>query len=137
MTGPTGTPKPRLLDRLREAPRSPALQHGKGAKDRLTMLPQAVKGPLTGHLKHVREIHQGDLQGGWGRVNIPFALARKYPNAAAEWGWQYVFSADHRWVNKQTGDQGRHHLHESAVQRTVKEAVRKAGIVKRATCHTF
>ncbi len=67
---------------------------------------------------------------------MPFALARKYPNAA-EWGWQYVFSADHRWVNKQTGDQGRHYVHESAVQRTVKEAVRKAGIVKRATCHTF
>jgi len=64
-------------------------------------------------------------------------LALKYPHAAAEWGWQFVFPADHRWVNPQTGEEGRHHVHESAVQRAIKEAVRRAGLVKHATCHTF
>jgi integron integrase len=110
---------------------------GKGAKDRITVLPQAVKGPLAEHLKRVRAIHQSDMQDGWGRVPLPDALARKYPNAAADWRWQYVFPANHRWVNGQTGQEGRHHIHESAVQRAVKEAVRKAGIAKHATCHTF
>jgi len=110
---------------------------GKGAKDRITLLPQAVKRPLQEHLKRVRTIHERDLQEGWGRVYLPDALARKYPNAAADWRWQYVFPADHRWVNGQTGNEGRHHIHESAVQRAVKEAVRKAGIAKHATCHTF
>jgi len=110
---------------------------GKGDKDRITLLPQAVKGPLAEHLKRVRAIHQSDMQNGWGRVPLPDALARKYPNAAADWRGQYVFPADHRWVNGQTGQEGRHHIHESAVQRAVKEAVRKAGIAKHATCHTF
>lgn len=110
---------------------------GKGDKDRITLLPQAVKAPLAEHLKRVRSIHQCDRQDGWGRVPLPDALDRKYPNAAADWRWQYVFPADHRWVNGQAGTEGRHHIHESAVQRAVKEAVRKAGIAKHATCHTF
>jgi integron integrase len=110
---------------------------GKGAKDRITLLPQAVKAPLAEHMKRVRAIHQCDRQDGWGRVPLPDALARKYLNAAADWRWQYVFPAEHRWVNQQTGEQGRHHVHESAVQRAVKDAVRKAGIAKHATCHTF
>lgn len=110
---------------------------GKGAKDRITLLPHAVKALLAEHLKRVRAIHQCDLQEGWGRVPLPDALARKYPNAAADWRWQYVFPADHRWLNPQTGEQGRHHVHESAVQRAVKDAVRKAGITKHATCHTL
>ncbi len=113
------------------------VRDGKGAKDRVTMLPQAVKGPLLEHLKRVGAIHQQDLQEGWGRADLPHALARKYPNAAAAQGWQYVFPAQHRWVNRHTGKEGRHHVHESAVQRVVKDAVRKAGMVKHATCHTF
>jgi len=113
------------------------VRDGKGGKDRITLLPQTVKGPLQEHLKRVRTIHERDLQEGWGRVYLPDALARKYPNAAADWRWQYVFPAEHRWVNQQTGEQGRHHVHESAVQRAVKDAVRKAGIAKHATCHTF
>jgi integron integrase len=113
------------------------VRDGKGAQDRLTMLPQAVKEPLTDHLKRVRALHERDLQDGWGRVSLPYALARKYPNAAAEWRWQYLFPAEHRWVNQTTREQGRHHVHESAVQRSVKDAVRNAGMVKRATCHTF
>lgn len=113
------------------------IRDGKGAKDRITMLPQSVVGPLGEHLKRARALHQRDVKEGWGRVVLPHALARKYPHAAAEWGWQFVFPADHRWVNPRTGEEGRHHVHESAVQRVVKDAVRKAGLVKHATCHTF
>ena len=113
------------------------VRDGKGAKDRITMLPQSEVGPLGEHLKGARALHQRDVKEGWGRVVLPHALARKYPNAAAEWGWQFVFPADHRWVNPRTSEEGCHHVHESAVQRVVKDAVRKAGLVKHATCHTF
>jgi integron integrase len=113
------------------------VRDGKGAKDRVTMLPLAVKGPLMEHLKRVRAVHQADLQQGWGRVYMPFALARKYPNAAAEWGWQWVFPQEHRWVNPQTGDQGRHHVDESILQKAVKGTARRAGLAKHATCHTL
>ena len=113
------------------------VRDGKGAKDRITMLPQSVVGPLGEQLKGARALHQRDVKEGWGRVVLPYALARKYPTAAVEWGWQFVFPADHRWVNPRTGEEGRHHVHESAVQRVVKDAVRKAGLVKHATCHTF
>jgi site-specific recombinase XerD len=68
---------------------------------------------------------------------MPYALAKKYPNAAAEWGWQFVFPQKQRWVNEQTGEQGRHHVHESIVQKAVRRAVREADITKHATCHTF
>lgn len=100
------------------------VRDGKGAKDRLTMLSQAIKVPLMEHLKGVEMIHQRDLQEGWGRVFLPDALARKYPNAAAEWGWQWVFPQENRWVSARTGEQGRHHVDESIGQ---KAAVRKAG----------
>jgi len=113
------------------------VRDGKGAKDRLTMLSQAIKVPLMEHLKGVQMIHQRDLQGGWGRVFLPDALARKYPNAAAEWGWQWVFPQENRWVSARTGEQGRHHVDESIVQKAVRAAVRKAGMAKHATCHTF
>ncbi len=113
------------------------VRDGKDAKDRITMLPLSVSERLSGHLKRVRALHQRAVEEGWGRVALPGALARKYPNAAVEWGWQFVFPADHRWVNLRTGEEGRHHVHESAVQRAIKGAVRKAGLVKHATCHTF
>ncbi|MBI4483371.1 MAG: tyrosine-type recombinase/integrase [Acidobacteria bacterium] len=100
-------------------------------------LPQSLRHPLTEHLKRVQDIHQRDLRDGYGRVSMPYALDRKYPNAAAEWGWQYVFPAPHRFVDPQSRVQGRHHIHETVVQRAVKEAVRKAGIAKPASCHTF
>ncbi len=110
---------------------------GKGFKDRITMLPEAVKGPLATHLERVKRLHQRDLADGHGRVVLPYALARKYPNAPAEWGWQFLFPQEHRWVNTQTGVQGRHHTDESIIQRAVKIAARQAGIVKHATCHTL
>ena len=101
------------------------------------MLPEVVTDPLLKHLKSVKGIHERDLAEGYGRVFMPYALAQKYPNAAANWRWQFVFPQGHRWVNKKTGQQGRHHVHESVIQRAVKEAVRKAGMVKHATPHTF
>ena len=113
------------------------IRDGKGNKDRVTMLPQKVKRLLQEHLKRVREIHKRDLAEEYGRVNLPNALVRKYPNANREWRWQYVFPQEHRWVNTQTGEQGRHHIDESILQKAVKNAVHKSDIAKRATCHTF
>ncbi len=113
------------------------VRDGKGFKDRLTMLPETAKGPLRDHLARVRQIHEQDLAAGYGRVFLPYALVRKYPNAATDWGWQWVFPQEHRWINRRTGEQGRHHMDESIPQKAVKLAVRKAGIAKHATCHTF
>ena len=113
------------------------VRDGKGEKDRRTILPTAVKAPLREHLKQVRLIHDKDLAEGWGRVEMPYALARKYPNAATDWNWQWVFPQEGRWKNERTGEQGRHHTDESILQKAVKGAVREAGICKHATCHTF
>ncbi len=113
------------------------VRDGKGFKDRLTMLPQVVKKPLQEHLKRVRRMHERDLTDGYGRVAMPYALARKYRNAAAEWRWQWVFPQENRWVDGRTGAEGRHHTHMSILQKAVNTAVRQAGIVKRATPHTF
>lgn len=113
------------------------VRDGKGNRDRRVMLPKVSKMPMAEHLEHVKAIHQSDLAAGYGRVVMPYALERKYPNAAADWRWQLVFPQKHRWRNVQTGQQGRHHVDESLVQRAVAEAVRNAGLTKRASCHTF
>jgi integron integrase len=113
------------------------VRDGKGSKDRVTMLPESVKAPLRRHLKRVRAIHEKDRAAGYGRVSMPHALARKYPNAGSEWRWQFVFPQRHRWVNARTEQQGRHHVDESIVQKEVRSAVREAGLTKRASCHTF
>ena len=113
------------------------VRDGKGAKDRITMLPDSLKVPLQDHLKRVKAVHQQDLADGWGRVLLPNALDRKYPNAPKDWRWQWVFPQDRRWINGKTKEQGRHHIDESLVQKAVREAVAKAGLTKRATCHTF
>jgi integron integrase len=113
------------------------VRDGKGAKDRRTMLPESLKTPLQDHLRTVKAIHERDLADGWGRVQMPDALDRKYPNAPTEWRWQWVFPQEHRWKNTRTGEEGRHHVHETILQRAVQEAVRKAGIVKHVGCHTF
>jgi len=101
------------------------------------MLPQKVKRLLQEHLKRVRDIHKNDLVEGHGKVSLPNALVRKYSNANGEWRWQYVFPQEHRWVNTQTGEQGRHHIDESILQKAVKNGVHKSDIAKHATCHTF
>lgn len=113
------------------------VRDGKGGRDRVTMLPDSINAPLCGHLRGVKRLHESDLAAGWGRVLLPDALDRKYPNAPAEWGWQWVFPQERRWKNRRTGEEGRHHVHETLVQRAVREAVRQAGIVKHAGCHTF
>jgi integron integrase len=110
---------------------------GKGNKDRVTVLPENLKEPLTHHLRRVRALHRQDLAEGWGRVQIPEALRRKYPSAATDWRWQWVFPQRHRWRDHETGEQGRYHVDETILQRAVKVAVREAGITKRVGCHTF
>ena len=110
---------------------------GKGDKDRHTMLPATVKEPLAKHLELIRRHHQRDLERGLGRVALPNALERKYPNAGKEWGWQWVFPATSHYVDRITGEKRRHHLHESVLQKAVKEAVQKAGVPKPASPHTF
>jgi integron integrase len=113
------------------------IRSGKGDKDRLTMLPENLKKPLSDHLHKVKQIHQKDIQDGFGYVELPNALEKKYPNAEKEWRWQFVFPQENRWIDKQTKKQGRHHIDESIIQKAVKVAVTKSGIAKHATCHTF
>jgi integron integrase len=110
---------------------------GKGAKDRVTMLPEAAAAPLRRHLARVRAIHARDLGRGAGTVALPGALARKYSNAAREWGWQWVFPAARPYRDSAEGVIRRHHYHESAVQRAVRAAALAAGLTKRVGCHTF
>jgi integrase len=113
------------------------VHNGKGAKDRVTMLPHALESPLKEHLKRVQAIHMQDLRDGWGCVHLPEALTLKYPHAAREWCWQWVFPQKNRWKNEASGQEGRHHIDESLIQRAVHEAVLLSGINKRASSHTF
>jgi integron integrase len=113
------------------------IRRGKGQKDRPTVLPTAVIEPLSRHLDAVKRQHLGDLGRGLGRVVLPFALDRKYPNAATEWGWQFVFPASRVCTDPRWGPPTRFHLHESVVQKAVAKAARQAGITKRVGPHTF
>jgi integron integrase len=113
------------------------IRGGKGAKDRAALLPESLLASLREHLGRVRKIHEQDLAEGWGRVALPGALGMKYPEASAEWAWQWVFPQERRWKDPSTGTQGRHHMDESILQRAVHEAVVGSGISKRASCHTF
>jgi len=110
---------------------------GKGDRDRVTMLPERVKGPLLHHLAEVRRQHERDVGEGAGWVELPGALALKYPSAGREWGWQWVFPATRLYVERASAERRRHHLHESVVQRAFRYAKRAAGIVKAASCHTL
>jgi integron integrase len=113
------------------------IRRGKGQKDRRVMLPEALSAPLGHHLEGVRAQHQRDLAAGFGRVALPEALDRKYPNAATEWLWQFVFPAGRICKDPKYGAPSRFHLHESAIQRAVTVAARTAGVTKRVSCHTF
>lgn len=113
------------------------VRDGKGFKDRVTMLPQSLVPVLQQHLERVKALHEQDLQAGYGAVFLPNALDRKYPNAAREWGWQYVFPSANLSTDPRSGEVRRHHVQDQAVQRAVKQAVRNAGLVKPATPHTF
>lgn len=113
------------------------VRDGKGQKDRVTMLPDAVRGTLALHISDVRRLHGRDLAEGHGRVWLPDALARKDPGAATSWSWQWVFPAANLSRDPRSGAILRHHLHETILQRAVTNAVRAAGIAKPATCHTL
>jgi integron integrase len=113
------------------------VRRGKGGKDRVTMLPAIAKLALAKHLERVRALHARDLRDGAGRVVLPAAFERKAPSWATDLAWQWVFPASRRYRNSASGEEGRHHIHETAVQRAMQRAVREAGIGKRATCHTL
>lgn len=113
------------------------VREGKGNKDRITMLPAALAQPLQAQIAQVKKLHQFDLQHGFGAVELPTALARKYPNAEREIAWQYVFPSDRLSRDPHTGQTRRHHLDPSGLQKAVARAVRDAGITRPAGCHTF
>jgi integron integrase len=113
------------------------VRDGKGQKDRITMLPDRVKEPLRTHLEKVKVTHDSDLKAGFGRVFLPFALKRKYPNADREWPWQFAFPASKVFKDPATGDVMRHHIHESVLQKALRSAMRSAGITKHGGCHTL
>lgn len=113
------------------------VRDGKGAKDWVTMLPAVLVTPLREHLRWRRALFDDDLARGRGEVFLPDALARKYPNAATEWGWQYVFCSGSHSVDPRTGVERRHHMDEKLLQRAMKKAVQAAGLAKPATPHTL
>jgi integron integrase len=113
------------------------VRDAKGHRDRIVPLPMVVRAALPSWLARVKRLHELDLSDGFGGVFLPYALARKYPGAERQWGWQYIFPADQRSRDPRSRIERRHHLHESIVQRAVKLAVRDAGISRPATCHTF
>jgi integron integrase len=113
------------------------VREGKGNKDRVTMLPGCVVEPLTLHLQRVAVLHRSDLDAGFGRVLLPEALARKYPNADRDWGWQWIFPASKLSLDPRAGVRRRHHLHESVLQRAVHAAAHAAGLAKPVGPHTL
>ncbi|HYJ95853.1 MAG TPA: integron integrase [Vicinamibacterales bacterium] len=113
------------------------IRDAKGQKDRVTMLPNSLMEPIRTHLVRVRQLHEIDLRDGFGCVHLPHALAVKYPAADREWGWQYVFPSSRRSIDPRSGIERRHHAPEDALQRAVKQAIRKAAIVKPGSVHTL
>jgi integron integrase len=113
------------------------VRDGKGAKDRFTVLPESLIAPLQAHLAQVQLRHQEDLREGYGTVYLPGALDRKYPNAAREWRWQYVFPARDRSRDPRSGAIQRHHLDEATIQKAIRAASLRVGLTKRASSHTF
>ena len=113
------------------------IHDGKGKKDRITVLPDSLKDVLKKHLEKIKKYHEQELLKGYGRVFMPTQLDKKYPSAARSWLWQFVFPSSTRLVDPDTGKVFKFHMHHSSLQRAVKDAVRKAGIMKHAGCHTF
>jgi integron integrase len=113
------------------------VRQGKGRKDRLTLLPNQLRQPLQEHLDEVGLLHKGDLAKGAGYVELPGALARKYPNAHREWPWQWAFPATRQYQHPRSGLLYRHHLHETVLQKAFRAATRSARLTKPATCHSL
>jgi integron integrase len=110
---------------------------GKGGKDRVTVFPRSLQGDLRNQVDAVRSLHDRHVSEGFGEVHLPGALARKYPGAGREFGWQYLYPAKKRSIDPRTGVERRHHVLESGLRKAVKRAVARAGITKRVGCHTF
>lgn len=113
------------------------VRDGKGRKDRITIFPSIIKERLKQHIKKVESLHEKDLKDGNGSVYLPYSLDKKYTNAGKEFGWQYVFPSPQISFDTRTGKKGRHHIDEKVIQRVVKTAIRKTGIRKNGSCHTF
>ena len=113
------------------------VRDGKGSKDRVTILPESVAAALQAHLQLVRKLHDSALQRGYGGVELPQALASKYPNAPMDWGWQYVFPSARPSRDPRSGACRRHHLHETSVQRAIRIAARRLGVLKPVGPHTL
>jgi integron integrase len=113
------------------------IRDGKGAQDRISMLPERVLEPLKTHLVNVEDIYQQDLRNGFGRVELPYALLRKYPNADREWIWQYIFPSKILSESKADGKVRRYHISPATVQKAVRSAAKAAKIPKHVTLHTF
>jgi integron integrase len=113
------------------------VRDAKGQRDRVAPLPYVVKAALPTWLARVKRMHEKDLADGLGGVFLPDALTRKFPGSEKDWGWQWVFPAEHRSRDPRTGAERRHHMHESVIQRAVRQAVVGIGISRRASCHTF
>ena len=113
------------------------VREGKGATDRVTILPVKLVEPLQHQLSVTRMQHQRDLAEGFGEVYLPYALAEKYPKAASDWSWQWVFPALTRSIDPRSGVERRHHIGEHTLQRAVKQAISKASILKHGSCHTL
>ena len=134
----------RLLESLRLRVKDLDFEHrailvrdGKGGKDRVVTLPDELVMPLKRHLANRRTLFERDCADGVGTVFLPYALARKYPNAPSQWAWQYVFVAETVSRDPRSGEQRRHHVDESSVQKAIRTAVREAHILKPASCHTL
>jgi integron integrase len=113
------------------------VRDGKGGKDRITVLPAPIIEPLQSHLVRVKTLHERDIEQGYGDVELPDALMRKYPKAQYEWGWKFVFPSHKRSIDPETGVIRRHHVYENYLIRGVKEGARAAGIAKHVSCHTL
>jgi integron integrase len=113
------------------------VRDAKGGKDRITMLPLNLAEPLQRHLLRIKAQQEQDLEDGFGAVHLPFAIGRKFPNAAREWAWQYVFPSSRLSIDPRSGKRQRHHMAEGILQSALKRAVDAAGIVKRANCHSL
>ena len=113
------------------------IRSGKGGKDRRVMLPKSLRSQIKKQIDYVKTLHQKDLAEGWGNAQVPANVANRAPGAGKELRWQWLFPQQNRWKNPATGQQGRHHMDESLLQKAVKKAVLEAGINKNASCHTF
>ncbi|CAK0755729.1 Integrase/recombinase [Gammaproteobacteria bacterium] len=113
------------------------VRDGKGKKDRVVPLPEKLIAPLQTHLERIKTMHDQDLQHGYGEVYLPFALAEKYPNASKEWGWQYAFPSGKLSVDPRGGSVRRHHLHETNLQKAIREAAMTAQLTKLVNCHAL